>query len=96
MVIKVIDQFDVEPTKAEHQSPTRRDTYSPVAAIASAQGVQAISGQSHVSRQPGLIQLQKQTPQPSHMIGTDSGNVAPLIERFQALVPEADDHAAPV
>ncbi|KRG53928.1 hypothetical protein ARC02_09880 [Stenotrophomonas africana] len=92
MVIKVIDQFDVEPTKTEHQSPTRRDTYSPVAAIASPQRVQAIAGQTHVSRQPGLIQLQKQTPQPSHMIRTDSRNVAPLIERFQALVPEADDH----
>ncbi|ALA87723.1 hypothetical protein YH67_16185 [Stenotrophomonas maltophilia] len=96
MVIKVIDQFDVEPTKAKHQSPTRRDIHSPVAAIASVQGMQAISGQPHVSRQPGLIQLQKQTPQPSHMISTDSGNVAPLIERLQALMPEADDHAAQV
>ncbi|KOO80085.1 hypothetical protein ABB31_01675 [Stenotrophomonas pavanii] len=96
MVIKVIDQFDVEPTKAEHQSPTRRDTYRPVAAIAPAQGVQAISGQPHVPRQTGLIQLQKQTPQSSHMIGTDSGNVAPLIERLQAFMPEADDHATTV
>ena len=72
MVIEVINQFDVEPTKAEYQSPTRGDTYSPVAAIASAQRMQAISRQAHVSRTLGLVQLVKQAPQPPRMIGTNA------------------------